>query len=77
MLTSRYLLVQSQWKIHMFKVKNKDTRRTSVLHLFLISDFEKVNAGSVLIKVLVNTQTLYPGRNYNTDKVKEKRLKLS
>ena len=61
---------------YMFKVINKDTRRTSVLHLFLISDFEKVNAGSVLKWVIINTGTLYQGRNYHTSEIKRKAFKV-
>ena len=61
----------------MFKVDNKDTRRTSVLHLFLISGFEKVNAGSVLTRVIINAQTLYRGLNFNSGEMKEKCLTLS
>ena len=61
----------------MFKVDNKDTRSTSVLHLFLIFDFEKVNAGLVLTRIIINTQTLYRGIIYNTGEMKENHLTLS
>ena len=54
--------------MNMFKVNNKDTRRMSDLNLFLISDFEKVNAGAVLTRVII--KLLYREKNYNTGQMK-------